>query len=113
MWWGMSESLESLMSRLQAEYLDEIPARLDEIRMEMAALATEQSGAKDRLGVLFHRLAGSAGAYGFGDVTVCCRRAEGALEQSPSPEVVNQLQDLIKQIEAAFAAGPTTFPIAP
>jgi len=110
----MSESLESLMSRLQAEYLDEIPSRLDGLRTELAAFDKMQKGAGERLAVLFHRLAGSAGAYGFGGVTACCRRAEQVLEASPpSPKQVVELQDLITAIEEAFAAGPTTFPIAP
>lgn len=102
------------MSRLQAEYLNEIPQRLEELRTVLSEYAKEQAGAGKRLHVLFHRLAGSAGAYGFGGVTDCCRTAEGMLQGPASPpEVTQQLKSLIEKIEETFAAGPTTFPIAP
>jgi HPt (histidine-containing phosphotransfer) domain-containing protein len=59
---------------------------------------------------LFHRLAGSAGAYGFGDVSTTCRAIERWLAENPSPDEANwrRIADAIDTIEAAFTRPPTT-----
>jgi HPt (histidine-containing phosphotransfer) domain-containing protein len=109
----MSESLEQLMARLRAEYLTEVPDRLAELDGAIAAFEREDGLGRDRLIRLFHRLAGSAGAYGFGEVTRGCREAEVALKGGLGPADSEQLRATVTGLREAFARGPTSPPIAP
>lgn len=110
----MSEALEDLMARLRAEYLAEIPSRLEEIQAAVEQLEGEDPDAIRQLTVLFHRLAGSAGAYGFGEVTTACRREQIALKAASHPvALAGQLREAVEEIRTAFAAAPTSPPIAP
>jgi len=109
----MDEPLGALIARLRAEYLAEVPARLDELTRHARALAREEPRARDDLTRLFHRLAGSAGAYGFGTVTALCRGAEQELKQTQaSRPAAERMFRVISEIQAAFDAGPTTEAIA-
>ena len=111
----MNTSLEELMTRLRADYLAAVPARLDMLSTAAGQLETGDSAARTTLLTELHRLAGSAGAYGFGQVTALCRQAEAALrsDDAPTPELGPHIRQVIEAIRAAFARGPTTPPIAP
>lgn len=110
----MSEAIEELMARLRAEYLEEMPSRLEEILTAVDLLEGGSLEAVAQLKVLFHRLAGSAGAYGYGEVTTACRREEIALRAASNPAALaGQVREAVAEIRTAFAASPTSPPIAP
>jgi len=101
----VTESIEQLMARLRAEYLAEIPERLDQMLRALDGELPVEQGIAITLPQLFHRLAGSAGAYGYGEVTRCCRDAERLLQATPTdPEPIRVL---IEEIREAFGRPPT------
>ena len=109
-----SESLADLMGRLRAEYLAEIPGRLDEMRQAVAVFTEGREPEGPPLAMLFHRLAGSAGAYGFGNVSAICRETEKWLGTNPdrTDEARAHLEHAIAGIGESFQNGPTTEGIA-
>ena len=106
----MTEPLEQLVARLRAEYLLEAPDRLAEMRSALDCWLAGKPPDGPSLPMLFHRLAGSAGAYGFGDVTAICRGVEQWLAQNPpvTEAGVRRISSAIDAIGAAFAKPPTT-----
>ena len=58
----MTEPADEAFLELQREYLAELPARLDELRADLAAFRGGQAEAAASLEVRFHRLAGSGKA---------------------------------------------------
>jgi len=109
-----SESIDQLMSRLREEYLAEIPDRLDEMRRALTAFAGGRESEGPPLATLFHRLAGSAGAYGFGDVSATCRETEKWLGTDPgrTDETRAHVERTIARIGESFRKGPTSEGIA-
>jgi len=109
-----TESLDDLMNRLREEYLAEIPGRLDEMRHAVVAFADGREPEGPPLAMLFHRLAGSAGAYGFGDVSAICRETEKWLGTNPgrTDEARAQIERALAMIGESFRKGPTTEGIA-
>lgn len=101
----MAEPLDALMARLRAEYLAEIPGRLDQLSRALAGSLPEEHGVLITLPRLFHRLAGSAGAYGYGEVTRLCREAERRLKADPPDE--SGVSGIIAEIGEAFRREPT------
>ncbi|HEX9165054.1 MAG TPA: Hpt domain-containing protein [Gemmatimonadales bacterium] len=106
----MNEPLEQLIARLRGEYLAETPDRLVEMRSALERWRGGLTPEGPSLLTLFHRLAGSAGAYGFGDVSALCRTIEQWLAQDPPAEEANgrRIAEAIDTIEAAFTRPPTT-----
>lgn len=96
------------MTRLRRDYLGEIPARILELR-RTASLWLAGGEPEPPLETLFHRLAGSGGAYGFTDVSTVCRAAERFVATSPerNAETAARLEAAIRGIEDGFARGPT------
>jgi HPt (histidine-containing phosphotransfer) domain-containing protein len=96
------------MRRLRQEYLAEVPARLAELQ---GAIAAWTSGRQPPvpLATLFHRLSGSAGAYGFSGVTAACRSIEQWLATQPAPgaEAQARLEQAVAEVSRGFDAGPT------
>lgn len=106
----MNEPLEQLIARLRAEYLAEIPDRLAEMDSALERWAAGVPPEGPALLTLFHRLAGSAGAYGFGDVSSTCRGIERWLAGNPSPDPDGRerVSAALASIRTAFARPPTT-----
>ena len=102
------DSLQDLMARLRRDYLTEVPARIQDLRR-----TTEEwlAGGEPEppLPVLFHRLAGSAGAYGYTEVSLICRTAERFVNAKPgrNAETAAKLEAAINAVEEAFTKGPT------
>lgn len=102
------DSLSELMDRLRRDYLGEMPSRIMDLRR-----TTEEWLAGDDpeppLPVLFHRLAGSAGAYGYTEVSLICRTAERFVNSKPgrNAETAAKLEAAISAVEQAFTKGPT------
>lgn len=109
-----SESIDDLMARLRGEYLEEIPTRLEEFRASLESFMHEREPEGPPLATLFHRLAGSAGAYGFGDVSMLCRDTEQWLGTGPerTRETRARLESVLAAIAESFRRGPTTEGIA-
>jgi HPt (histidine-containing phosphotransfer) domain-containing protein len=105
----VNEPLDQLMTRLREEYLAEVPTRLGELRSALDAFTAGTVPEGPTLATLFHRLAGSAGAYGFSAVTRVCRETESLLTEETTPTVATRaaIEAAIAAVERAFARGPT------
>ncbi len=97
--------------RLQKEYLATIPQKISELEKSVAI--AQKSPTKEALTALrmgVHKLAGSAGIYGFAEVSVLCKTLELEIvkisEQlplsSPDPQWLSHLSHCPKTIEGAF-----------
>ena len=97
------------MARLRQEYLAEVPDRLEQLRLAAGAFRRNEQ-ADPPLATLFHRLAGSAGAYGFGPVTATCRTMEQWLATAPPRDdtTMARIEESIRAIAAAFEGGPSS-----
>lgn len=113
----MTDQTDDYFQRLRREYLAEAPARLGELRKDLAAVHAAEPDAVASLKTRFHRLAGSGGSYGFPAITTASREAERALVEHPIPEEagLEMLSAAIGQIAAAFdeAARELGLPSAP
>ncbi len=107
----MTDPVDAALLQLQREYLGSMPARLDELRADIAALgsgAEAELSLRDRL----HRLAGSGGSYGFWSSALSRgRRSAG----SPPPgradtaglsALVERLGAAVRTAEAQLAEWP-------
>ncbi len=92
------DELDAVMAMLRAEYLAEVPDRLRQLDELRAAFAARTPGADDRLHRSMHQLTGSAGSYGFEEVSVIARRLEILLKPHPAPEA-----DLLATIDAGLS----------
>jgi chemotaxis protein histidine kinase CheA len=82
---GVSEELEQVLAQLRREYLADSPTRLEELRKEVAAFRAGEPDAINSLIVLFHRLAGSGGSYGFPEISELAQVMERWLKGTPPP----------------------------
>ena len=100
----MSEELEQVLLRLRAEYLAESPARLAELRKYIAAFRAGDSDASQTLIILFHRLAGSGGSYGFPEISEIGRTMERWLKSTPppGPEQAGKLDEALERLARNF-----------
>lgn len=102
------EPIDQLMNRLRSEYLAEVPGRLAEIEGAIQSwLAGKQPDPP--LKTLFHRLSGSAGAYGFEHVTQVCRLTEQWLAKKPARgnDARVRLERALAQLKWAFEQPPS------
>ena len=117
----MSEDGDELMEeyylQLRREYLVEAPARLGELRKDLAAIRAGEPEALESLKSRFHRLAGSGGSYGFPAISEASREAEDWLGKHPNPDDNGFafLGVAIGRVAAAFdqAARELGFPAPP
>ena len=100
----MSAPMDVVYQNLRREYLSEAPARLGELRKDLAAACATEADAIASLKTRFHRLAGSGGSYGFQGITVAARDAEQWLVAHPAPDDAGfaYLGASIGRIAAAF-----------
>ncbi len=117
----MSDPIDSAFLELQREYLSTLPARLNELRSDVAEFRDGHRNAADSLKKRLHRLAGSGGSYGFLEVSSIAREAEHWLARNPPPGDAEQLTAIVDRLDravsmaeaeiapgnAAVAAGPT------
>ncbi|TFG45070.1 MAG: hypothetical protein E4H41_06035 [Gemmatimonadales bacterium] len=103
----MSDPVAEALRELRREYHAESPARVVELQRGLAALAAGDDGAETGLMVLFHRLAGSGGAYGFPQVSATARELERLLRSEPhwTPARLAEVQAGIQEIAEAFTNG--------
>jgi len=102
------DPLHELMARLRRDYQREFPARIADLR-RTAAEWLAGGDPEPPLGTLFHRLSGSAGAYGYTTVSTVCRAAERYVGAGPArnAETAAHLEAAIGGVEEAFLKGPT------
>jgi diguanylate cyclase (GGDEF)-like protein len=100
----MSEPNDAFYQDLRREYLSEAPARLGELRKDLAAACAGETDAVASLKTRFHRLAGSGGSYGFPNISVASREAEQWLMRNREPDNTGfaYLGAAIGRIAAAF-----------
>lgn len=117
----MSDPIDPAFQELQREYLSAMPARLDELRSDVAEFRAGHRNATDSLKIRLHRLAGSGGSYGFLELSSIAREAEHWLARNPPSGEADQLAAIvdrlatavgiadaeIAQASPALAAGPT------
>jgi HPt (histidine-containing phosphotransfer) domain-containing protein len=72
----MTDAVDDAFRALQIEYLATLPARLEELRADIAELRSGKPDAAPALKVRLHRLAGSGGSYGFVQLSSLAREAE-------------------------------------
>lgn len=96
------------MARLRRDYQNEFPARIADLH-RTASEWLAGGDPEPSLATLFHRMAGSAGAYGYTDVSTVCRVAEGFVGTGPgrNEETAARLEATIGGVEQAFSKGPT------
>lgn len=113
----MTEPMDDFFPELRREYLSEAPARLGELRKDLAAACAGETDALASLKTRFHRLAGSGGSYGFPAISSASREAEQWLgkNREPNDSGFGYLGASIGRIAAAFdaAAREVGLPTAP
>jgi diguanylate cyclase (GGDEF)-like protein len=100
----VSEELELVLAQLRREYVAESPTRLEELRKDIAAFRAGEPDASKSLIILFHRLAGSGGSYGFPAISEIGKRMERWLKSDPppAPDQSGTLDDAVEQLVKAF-----------
>ena len=100
------EALERALQALREEYLAAAPDRVAELWASMARAASGEPGAVAEVGTLCHRLAGSAGSYGFEAVSIRAREADQFCrrlgDQEPGPEGIEGLKAMVQAIADEF-----------
>jgi diguanylate cyclase (GGDEF)-like protein len=106
---------DELLQQLRKEYLAEAPARLDELRKDLAAARAGEPEAAASLRSRFHKLAGSGGSYGFQAITEASRMGEHWLLENPEPDDNGfaWLGGVVGRIAAAFDDAAREISIAP
>ena len=116
----MSDPIDPALQELQREYLSTMPARLDELRSDVAEFGAGRRGAADSLKTRLHRLAGSGGSYGFLELSSIAREAEHWLARDPPSAEASQLAAIVDRLakavgvaEAAIAQGSEVTGVGP
>lgn len=99
----MSDSTDRAFLALQLEYLASMPARLEELRADIAGFKASHRDASDSLRVRLHRLAGSGGSYGFLELSSLAREAERWLARFPAPGEADQLETMVDRMAKTVA----------
>jgi diguanylate cyclase (GGDEF)-like protein len=103
----MTDPLTDALAELRREYLFDAPARLAELRKDVAAFRAGESDAVLSLTRRFHRLSGSGGSYGFPEISEIARGAERWLKtETPAPSEVaaTRLGEIVDRLVTAFDA---------
>ncbi len=94
----MTEPADEAFLALQRDYLAELPARLDELRADVAAFRAGQAESAASLKTRLHRLAGSGGSYGFPEISEVARELELWVAESPQVAEAGRLQEGIERL---------------
>jgi diguanylate cyclase (GGDEF)-like protein len=98
------EPLDESLLELQREYIREAPARISELRKDLAAFRNGEPNALESLRQRFHRLAGSGGSYGLPRVTEIARAMEHRIltPPAPTPQDAGLFDTAIADLRTAF-----------
>jgi diguanylate cyclase (GGDEF)-like protein len=98
----VNDPVERAFQDLRREYLASLPARLDELRSDLADFRAGSPQAAASLSSRLHRLAGSGGSYGFLELSRLAREAERWLATHPSADQSGQMDSVIERLRAAW-----------
>ena len=97
--------LEERMAELRASYAERLDSKLDELR-DAVESARDDDSSRDRAERLAHRLHGTAGAYGFGDVGVIAGALEAALRRAANePGAWRTVEGAMAELTARSPSG--------
>jgi diguanylate cyclase (GGDEF)-like protein len=105
------EAVDEAFVILQREYLADAPARLADLRKDLAAFRVGEPDALESLRRRFHQLAGSGGSYGFSRITEISRAMEHRI-LTPPPLTVNdadQIEQAIQDLKETFDRAQVDF----
>jgi diguanylate cyclase (GGDEF)-like protein len=97
----MGDPLDAAFLELQREYLASMPARLEELRADLAMMRQGSTEAAGSLKTRLHRLAGSGGSFGFLDLSAIAREGEHYLGSNPGLQDSNGLALILDRLEEA------------
>ena len=103
----MGDPLDAAFLELQREYLASIPARLEELRADLAMMRQGSTEAAGSLKTRLHRLAGSGGSFGFLDLSSIAREGEHYLGSNPGLQDSNGLALILDRLEEAVRRSDT------
>ncbi len=114
-------SADPFFDELRREYLTEAPARMAELKKDLAAARAGEADAVSSLKHRLHRLAGSGGSYGFPDISKESRAAERWIGDHPSPDGpgLDAIERMLGGIAACFDRAsrevglPESMPVRP
>lgn len=104
-------SVDEAFVILQREYLADAPARIAELKKDLAAFRVGEPEALDSLRRRFHQMAGSGGSYGFPRITEIGRTMEHRILTPPALTVndIHLLEQAIQDLKAAFDEAAVDF----
>lgn len=110
----MTDSLDQVLEMLARDYVAEAPARIAELRKDLAALEAGEADALDSLRSRFHRLAGSAGSHGIPEVSEIGRRTEQWILTHPiaGSDAYGTILAAVESIATAFDAAAARLGVA-
>lgn len=94
----MSDPVDEAFQQLRQEYLASLPARLDELRSDVASWRAGDPDALSSLKVRLHRLAGSGGSYGFVQLSSLAREAERWLTANAGVRETDELELILNKL---------------
>ncbi len=103
----MGDPLDAAFLDLQREYLASMPARLKELRSDLATMRQGSTEAAGSLKARLHRLAGSGGSFGFLDLSAIAREGEHYLAFNPGLQDSNGLALILDRLEEAVRRSDT------
>lgn len=112
---GTDDRIDDAFVILQREYLADAPARLADLRKDLAAFRAGEPDALDSLRRRFHQLAGSGGSYGYPRITEIARGIEHRILTPPAltPQDADVIEQAIQDLKETFdgAAGDLADPV--
>ncbi len=94
----MTDPVDRAFHALRLEYLDSLPALLEELRSDVARLRGGDPEAHASLKVRLHRLAGSGGSYGFVHLSSIAREAEKRLASPQLSTELDHLEEVVQRL---------------
>jgi HPt (histidine-containing phosphotransfer) domain-containing protein len=99
----MSDDVDQAFHALQIEYLASMPEKLEELRSDVRRFRAGNTDSEASLKARLHRLAGSAGSYGFAPLSALAREAECWLAGNQDASAADQLAEMVERIADAVA----------
>ena len=95
------ENFSNARQELQDLYIGSFPEKIDTLRTQLAKLADkDNSEVRVSLGAAVHKLAGSAGSYGYARVSELARSIEQQIKEHESvDQLATQTKLLITELE--------------
>ena len=94
----MTDPADEAFLALQRDYLDELPARLEELRAGLAGFRAGQQDSASSLKTSLHQLSGSGGSYGFPEISEVAREMEMWIAEGPAVADAGHLQEGIERL---------------